>query len=278
MGLLKKTNMKKVLCPVDFSDTADHVITYAAKLCKKLDAELTLLNVQSAIALPATEVFKGKYLATEQISDRLDELSYQVMKVFKISCRSQVEASNANLSDIITQRGKDFDLIVMGINGVDDYNEFFFGTRSYQVAKESAVPVLLLPNSSGYQDISSIVFAFDYEQEQKLHITQLIKFAGLLKAKISILQVKDQYTHEAEVRSKQVEERIKLLYNLSAIEFDTIFSDEISEGINSYVLKTTADALALCSVHHTFIERAFHKSVIKKLNSLGTYPIFVFHE
>jgi nucleotide-binding universal stress UspA family protein len=270
--------MKKVLCPTDFSDTADQAIAYAAALCKEVGAELTLLNVQSVFSLPTEEVIKGKYLATKEARVKLDEQSYQVMGVFKISCLSEVLASNSSLSDIITQRGKDFDLIVMGTNGADDYYEFFFGSRSYQVAKESSVPVLLIPVGCGYQDISNIVFAFDYEHEQEFPMKQLVNFTNLLKAKITIVQVKEHYKREAEVNSKQIEERTKMLYNLSDIEFDTIYSDDVSSSIHDYVLKSKADALALCSIQHSIIESIFHKSVIKQLSSTVNYPIFVFHE
>jgi len=270
--------MKKILCPTDFSDTADKGIAYAAKLCKKIGAELTLLNVQSVFSFPMEEVIKGKYLATKPVRQRLEEQCYQVMDVFKISCLSEVEASNSSLSYLIAQRGKDFDLIVMGTNGVDDYYQFFFGSRSYSVAKESSVPVLLIPSDCSYQDISILVFAFDYEREQRLPMKQLITFASLIEAKVTVLQVKKCYSLEAEVNGKEIQERTKRLYNFSYIVFETIFSDEASESINEYVLKTKADALALCSVQHSLIEAIFNESVIKTLSSKVNYPVFVFHE
>jgi nucleotide-binding universal stress UspA family protein len=270
--------MKKVLCPTDFSDAADQAIAYAAKLCKKIGAELTLLNVQSVFSLPTEEVLKGKYLATEAAREKLDEQSYQVMDVFGISCLSEIEASNRRLSDIITQRAKDFDLIVMGTNGADDYYEFFFGSGSYQVAKESSVPVLLIPVGCGYQDIANIVFAFDYEHEEYLPLIQLVKFTAAIKARITIMQVKEHYQRESEVYANQVIERAKLFYNLTDLEFETIFSDDVSSSINSYVLKSRADALALCSIHHTMIDAFFHKSIIKQLTSTVNYPVLVFHK
>jgi nucleotide-binding universal stress UspA family protein len=155
--------MKKVLCPTDFSETANQAIAFAARLCKRIGAELTLLNVQSVFSLPPAEIIKGKFLATEPVGERLEEQSYQVMKLFKITCLSEVEPSNRSLSEIILNRSSDFDLIVMGTNGADDNFEFFFGSRSYQVAKESSIPILLIPAGCGSQELSSLVFAFDYE-------------------------------------------------------------------------------------------------------------------
>ena len=38
--------MKKILCPVDFSETSQNAIAYAAKLSKATGSMLTLLNIQ----------------------------------------------------------------------------------------------------------------------------------------------------------------------------------------------------------------------------------------
>lgn len=39
--------MKKILCPTDFSETAQNAIAYAAKLAQTTEAMLVLFNVQS---------------------------------------------------------------------------------------------------------------------------------------------------------------------------------------------------------------------------------------
>ncbi|MEK6782593.1 MAG: universal stress protein [Bacteroidota bacterium] len=270
--------MKKILCPTDFSETANQAIGFAANVCKKVGAELTLLNIQSVFSLPPVEVIKGKFLATEPINGRLEEQSYQVMKMFKITCLSEVEPSNKKLTDIIAQHSKDFDLMIMGTNGADDNYEFFFGSRSYQVAKDSSTPILLIPNGCVFRDISHIVFAFDYEHENTLPMEQVTEWAKLLEARITVLQVKQHYTVEAEVNSKEIQRSIEQVTELANIQFDTIYSDNVIDSINSYVLRNEIDSLALCSIHHGIIESIFHKSVIKALSSTANYPIFVFHK
>ncbi|MBK5278957.1 MAG: universal stress protein [Bacteroidia bacterium] len=271
--------MKKILCPTDFSEAADQAVAYSAKLCKKIGAELTLFNVQSIFSLPPAEVIKGKFLATEPISERLEEQCYKVMDIFKIACLSEVKPSNKRLSDSIADRAKDFDLIVMGTNGADDYHQFFFGTNSYQVIRASSVPVLLIPQGCGFQDISTIVFAYDYEHENKLPIEQLTQWAKLIGAKVevTVLQVKEHYTRDAELRSKAIQESSQIHATTIDVNFDTIYSDEVISSINSYVLRNEADALALCSVNPSIIQTLFHKSVIKELSAIVNYPLFVFH-
>lgn len=266
--------MKKILCPTDFSETANQAIAYAAKIAKKTKAELTLFNVQSIFAFHEAE----ENLATETVRERLEEQMNQVMKVFDITCLTEVIPSDKNLTDIISEHAKGFDLIVMGTNGADDNYELFFGSRSYQVAKEVSIPVLMIPTGCAYQDIYTIGFALDYELGQELPMKQLAAFASLLGAKVTVVQVKSTYKREEELDAEQIQARTKMFYNLLDLEFDTIFSDEVSDSISGYIEKNNINVLALCSVHYNFIKTIFHSSVIKALSSTAGYPIFIFHE
>lgn len=267
--------MKRILCPTDFSEIANHSIAYSAMLSKRAKAKLTLLNVLSLFPWPEVET----YVIAEAIRERLEDQSRQVSKDFDITCLAELEPTKKDLNDIISQYANDFDLIVMGTNGASDEFKSLFGSRSYQVAKESSVPVLVVPAGCKYKDISTILYAYDYESEEDLPIRQLIEWTNLLHVKIIVLQVKKYFTHEADVNAKSMEERIKRINPLSDIEFITIFSDEVvSDTIAGYMRKSGADILALCSVDHTVIDILFRESVIKSLTSLASFPIFIFHD
>ena len=43
--------MKKILCPVDGSNTANNAVEYAAKMAKDIKAELVLMEIVSAAGL-----------------------------------------------------------------------------------------------------------------------------------------------------------------------------------------------------------------------------------
>jgi len=269
--------MKKILCPTDFSSTAEQGIAYAAKLAKKTRSEITLLNVQTALSLPPTEVIKGKFLATEPMRERLEEKSYQVTNDFQVDCLSDVEPSNASLSEIITQRAKDFDLIVMGTEGADSLTDFFFGTNAYQVAKESKTPVLLVPAGCEYKPLLNIVYAFDYEGRKKIPLEKATEWAHLLGAKINVLQVKERYSREIELNSKEIEEKNKLHEN-TVERYNTVYANNLVESIENFVAEHKADALALCFISHPLLEVPFHKRLIKAITNKPKYPLFLFHE
>ena len=272
--------MKKILCPTDFSDTAHNAIAYAAKLAQALNSELTLLNVQSMFDLTPVEVVRGKGLSMATVRAQLEAQSREVTVAFKISCHAEVEPSFRKLSAVIRDKGKDYDLIVMGTNGPDDLYQFLSGSNTYNAIVKSEAPVLVVPGAYEYTEIKNMVFAFDYLQERNLPLSRLAPFLRELKCKLTVLQIMEEtYSKEAEDDLKELQFIIRNFYGDDIdFKYDAVRSSEVAQSINSYILKTQPDALALCSVHHGLIQKIFHKSVIKYISAICDYPVLVFHQ
>lgn len=271
--------MKKILCPTDFSDTAHGAIAYAAKLAQVTESDLTLLHVQSLFDLTPVELVRGEEMVTTGIKERLDVQSREVSKAFKISCYAEVQSSFSKLSSVISARGNDFDLIVMGSDGPDDLYQFFGGSNTYNAVTKTRVPVMVIPAGHVYSEIKRVVYAFDYLRERSLPLARMAPWIKALGCQLTILQVMEEaYSKEAEDDLKELQFIIRNLYgddlNLS---YDTIRSSEVAQSLNSYILRNQPDALALCSVHRKLIDRIFHKSVIKNVSAICSYPVFVFH-
>ena len=267
--------MKKILCPTDFSNAAENGIGYAAKLAKVINGELTLFHVQSLSEIAAEDPEKS----LEAISQRLELESEEVSKTFHVPCDSIVQSSIRKLSSVIQDVSGQYDLIVMGSNGPDDIYQFLTGTNAYNAAVKAKVPVVIVPENYVYSEIRSIVYAFDYLKERRLPHKELISFAAVLKAEITVLQIME------EAQSKGADEDLRELQLIAqnlfsddvGLKFDTLRSSEIPQSINNYVSKNQPDVLALCSVHMNAFQRLFHKSVIKNLTATTDIPLFVFH-
>jgi nucleotide-binding universal stress UspA family protein len=271
--------MKRILCPTDFSDAAHGAIAYAAKLAQATNCELTLLHIQSIFDLTPSEIIRGNQMVTAGIGERLEAQSREVSKTFKISCYAEVESSFSKLSSVIREKGKSYDLIVMGSDGPDDLYQFFGGSNTYNAIGKSDVPVLVIPAGHVYAEIKKIVYAFDYLRERNLPLTRLVPWVKVLKCELTVLQVMEEaYSKEAEDDLKELQFIIRNLYGDDlSYTYDTIRSSDIAQSINSYILRNQPDALALCSVHRTLAERIFHKSIIKNISAVCSYPVFVFH-
>lgn len=271
--------MKKILSPTDFSPTSYNAITYAAKLAQLMGAELTLLNVQSLYDITPVEFITGKQFTLKATSEKLQAQCQEVSKVFRIACNAEVEPTYHKLSTVISDKAGHYDLLVMGSNGADDLYQFFLGSNTYNALTKSKTAALVIPEGHLYSEIKHIVYAFDYLRERKLPIAPLLKFARSLEAEITVLQVME------EARSKKADEELRELQFILQpqtegypVNYETIRSNDVSKSIDSFILKTQPDILALCSLHRNFIENVFHKSVIKSISSISSYPVFVFPE
>jgi nucleotide-binding universal stress UspA family protein len=272
--------MKKILCPTDFSDTAHNAIAFAAKFAQVTNAELVLFHVQSLYSLTPVEILRGQSDTVELVRAQLEAQCKQVAKAFKISCYSEVQVAGATLSTVISTNASDFDLIVMGTNGPDDFYQFFSGSNAYNVIQKAEVPVLLVPLDCDYRNINMVVYAYDYLRDGKLPQKQISKWIKILNTELRVLEVLEEST------SKRIDNELKglqaVIRNQSPNElnltFDTIHSNDVVDAINDYVLRHNADMLVLCTHHYTFMEKIFHKSVIKALSAMARYPVMVFHQ
>ncbi|ELR70144.1 universal stress protein [Fulvivirga imtechensis AK7] len=272
--------MKKILCPTDFTDTAHNAIAYAAKFAQANEAQLIIFNVQSVFDISPVEIIKGHSEAVDFVRRNLEAQALEVAKEFNISCYGEVEVSNTPLSSIISDRGKEFDLIIMGTNGTDDLYQFFMGSNTYNVIRKSSIPVLLIPADCGYSAVDLVVYAYDYVHKGVPALNQLTSLLRPFNSRVCVLQVLDgNYTQEMEVEVREQQALLRDLFeDKQDVIFDLIHSGELSESIHRYVLRNKADILALSIHHYSLMESIFHKSLTKKISSIADYPVLVFHE
>lgn len=272
--------MKKIFCPTDFSEIALNATAYAAKLAQVTNSELVMFHVQSLFSLSPVEILVGQSDTVKLVNEQLEEHCKQIAKAFKIMCQGRVQLAGAPLSSVISTNATDFDLIVMGSNGEDDYLQFFIGSNTYNIIKKADVPVLLIPWDCAFREINDIVYAYDYFRDNKLPFQQLSTWVNDLRASVTVLEVLEESTSKVvnkELKGLQqlLREQVPEKYNLT---FDTLHAADVVEAINSYVLKKDADMLALCTHHYSFIQQLFHKSVIRALSTQARYPVLIFHQ
>ena len=146
--------MKKVLVPVDFSDTQGRLIEAAEKEAALRDAALFLLHVIEPAAEVAgfetdPEMMRlriGQDLEAEQRieGERLKELTKQV-EARGVKCESSVRFGLPadEILSAATEHGAD--LLVMGSHGHGALYHLFTGSVVTGVLKRSPCPVLVVP-------------------------------------------------------------------------------------------------------------------------------------
>ena len=272
--------MEKLLCPTDFSQTADNAIEYAAYIAQKLDATLTLLHVENEEESRSEGVGDDLVFTIENrqmLTDTMKQTCQEVEKNFGI--KTDYDVLSGKLENAVVDKAgtKLYDLIIMGTKP-DLFYQYFVGTNTYHVLQRVETPVLVVPANCSYRAINTIIYASNYEENDYLSLKQLKQFAEMYDAEIRVLHVSPKQSEVSREVFDSFKDRVLTEFNHDRkFKFSRIFAEDEATAIHQYVLDQDADMLGLFMQRRNFLQRLFHESVTKKLSAIAEYPILVFH-
>ncbi|HEU4579467.1 MAG TPA: universal stress protein [Polyangiaceae bacterium] len=138
---------KKILVPVDFSESSTLALDTAVALAKDNDASLTIVHVYEPLAIAVPEGYQ--LFTEEQLTRMLEEFHRELTEQ-----RRRAELAGAQRVDTellhgfavseiqnFAQQCK-FDLIVMGTHGRRGLSHAFLGSVAERVVRSAPCPVL----------------------------------------------------------------------------------------------------------------------------------------
>lgn len=144
------TPYETILCPVDFSEASMEALEYALSLAQEANARLILLHVIESFLGEAGTAEMGHMKVSEYYGylekDALGRLKAAVPEQARLwSAPKERVARGRAYREILTLAGEQgADLIVMGVQGKNALNRFFFGSTTQHVIREALCPVLTI--------------------------------------------------------------------------------------------------------------------------------------
>jgi nucleotide-binding universal stress UspA family protein len=277
--------MNKILCPIDFSNSSLNALEFAARIGEKHRSDLTLLfvfteeelNVLLEKSEESVTYDNWKQKVENNFKGLIEEVKATSIKKGLADCKYLLKQGDLirSIKEAVKEGG--FNLIVMGTKGVSDITETYVGSNTVQVIEKSDCPVLCVPEKASYKKFKKIVYATDYQEEDKKAISQLLAFATPFKAHVNILHV----SHSNKLFEKAVYEDYKneiLTYlNYKDLTFTIqIYEDEINNGIDEYMIQENAELLVLLTKEKTFFEKMFTKSLSESMSYFVDYPLLIY--
>lgn len=270
--------MKKILCPVDFSEVSTNGMEYASHLAKELKASLSLLHVRTSIWPEAIQLEEEVGKSNEAIRERLSIFTEEIKNEFGILCDYRLEQTTSTFEDTVASLAHPYDLVVMGTNGADTYYQYVFGSNSFHVTEKSKCPVIIIPEGCTYRSVDQMVYAYDPETNPIFSIDQLKKLSLPLHTALRVLHiVKENPSAEAERKMEILRDvlKAKVPSNIS-LSFDFRYANEVSWAVDQYMKDNRGDMLALSFHHRSLIAELFKENVVKQISMVAEYPLFVF--
>ena len=143
---------KRILCPVDFSDTSTHALETAIELAKQLNAEVHLVHVYQypAFSMPEADLATPIDLSLQddyarRLKQQLEALSNKHSDT-DLDIGSTLTEGIPYVEIVETANEINADLIIIGTHGRTGLSHMLLGSVAERVVRSSTVPVLSVPD------------------------------------------------------------------------------------------------------------------------------------
>ncbi|HOI87691.1 MAG TPA: universal stress protein [Lentimicrobium sp.] len=288
-------SVRRILVPVDFSDASNKACSFALGLAAKLKAEVKLLHVYYNPVIDiapfdtshAYQVNLINYLheaeqnARHQLINLAKDLKAQVKKK-KQDIKITYSLTNGLAADEIIDKSRKYKpgLIVIGTRGIGKQTGGFLGSVTARVIEKTSAPVLAIPESSRFtkvENMKNVLYATDFDQSDHLSISRLIGLLHPFDTNLYCVHISIGMRKSWEkVKMETLKHFITKEYKKFPIQYDMVVSDDILNGLETYMRNHSIDVIALTNHNRSLLARLFTPSITKLILGRISKPLFVF--
>jgi nucleotide-binding universal stress UspA family protein len=245
-----KLDIRKILVPVDFSETSDHATDHAAWLAATTQAELFLVHVmpQNHYYFETPEPFilpDNEAEVRQEIEEKLRIISREIFDKYNITTRNRVLHGRISYELIDLATSESIDIIMMGTHGAKGLEEILVGSNAQHLVSRAPCPVITFQQEKRKPGFSNIVLPIDRHSREKVGVA--ISIALLCNSKIHIVGLLDN-DDEGEYQKLQIVlDQVTMAIDRAEISYTrhTVKGDNIAVEAMKYAESIHADLILI---------------------------------
>ncbi|MCH3913708.1 MAG: universal stress protein [Acidaminococcaceae bacterium] len=139
---------KKILVPVDGSDSSWRALAAAKEMAEKFGGDLVVVTVTQPIdhlnLLVVRREFQDTLAELKEVSEKIISLAKMKLTGYEKKVDYVIKEGHPAECIVALAKEKECDSIVIGRRGLSGVEEFFLGSVSSNVAQQSVVPVVIV--------------------------------------------------------------------------------------------------------------------------------------
>jgi len=275
--------MKNILCPIDFSESSIHALEFAADIAAHEKGRLTLLNIFTPAEFNGilnSQHVEEDYDKLLEIAElKLEAIAKEIMhlsgKRGLQECKHQIRSGEIVMKVSEVAKEENCDLIVIGTTGTSAFKKKYIGDNATSIIKHAHCPVMCIPESHNFHGINRIVYASDYQEEDKLAVQQIVMLATAMDAELKIVHISH---HDHAIDKAMYDSFVSELsgfIHYDRTTFDRLVFDHVAEGLDKYAREIEADLLILLDKKLTKVEHLLHRSLTHHIDKFTDYPLLI---
>lgn len=190
----KKFEVRKILIPYDFSETAELALEHAKFMAKLHKAEIHLLHVIESYSFTSaiSHAFgKSQSEFEEKIessaNERLQQLADSLHHDSGMSVTFTAEVGKIYKRIVSFAEEWQASLIIMGTHGVSGFQELLVGSNTFRVVMASPCPVLSVQTHSTRVGFKNIILPIDNSQSSRQKVKHALELAKHYNSVVHVL-------------------------------------------------------------------------------------------
>ncbi|MCC6691748.1 MAG: universal stress protein, partial [Bacteroidia bacterium] len=205
-------DIKKILVPVDFSDTSLKALDQAINLASLTKAELTMIHIVESLV---TNISDGMYYGTSintlaayedelfvRAKNHLQKFNDKIAKKHKIKTSAITTSGWVKEQILKSAKKTKADLIIMGTHGVKGFRSLIMGSNTFRIVNEAECPVLSVQHHASKPGFKNILVPFRDNPHSREKVDYAIAFGKIFGSTIHVLGID---TEESKSHYKKIE-------------------------------------------------------------------------
>jgi nucleotide-binding universal stress UspA family protein len=260
-------SVQKVLVPIVFTDTSQHVVDQAAWLARRFRAEMILLHVVTPLSYPAGILESGHEITARDLHAHIVERAQKDLdqplrpELDGIAVTRVLLRGDPAREIVRTARDQNVDLIVMSNHGSGVFYRFLVGSVTAKVLHESHCPVWtgahLEEEPTREFSVRHILCSVDLSPHSQHTVSLAAKMAAALEATLTLVHITTSVetfgpggSHVDPVWKERIvgfaaKEITKLQQDVSTSAEVIIDSGNVPQLLNRAAEQTNADVLVI---------------------------------
>lgn len=257
-----KFNVKKLMVPVDFSDTSRQALEHAAWLAANAHCDLLIAHVlppnpyyfetSDPQVLPE-DLEESKNFAEEKIRDLMRMCSEK----YGVNPRYRIRSGKISDELIDLAVKEKTDLIMMGTHGAKGLEEILIGSNAQQLVSRGPCPVITFQPETRKPGFSNIVLPIERSRHSREKVDLAIHLAVLCQSNIHILGLLDNDDKVENDKLQVVLDQVQKAVDRAEISFTrhTVKGKNIASEAMKYADRIDADLIMVLAEDESVLGR-----------------------
>jgi nucleotide-binding universal stress UspA family protein len=250
-------DVRRILCPVDFSPHSLSALQHGVSLARWYEAELTILHVVPL--LPAVFTLPAGGLSTAPLP-RFDSAAvcrevrdFAQPAIVGVGAEIEIREGSAAAEILDYVSEADVDLVVLGTHGRTGFERFMLGSVTERVLRRAPCPVLTVPRAEeehGEPLFKNVLCGVDFSEASSRAARYALSLAQEGRSRLTLLHVVDWMS----------EEELARYPHLDPAGYQKLWMSEAGERLETLVPE---DARTWCEVSTQVACGKAHREVLR---------------